>query len=174
MSEKFQSGSKLKGSSIIHAIKSAKIRTVVALPDIVTCESVLWPISKDNQLRLVQVCKEDEGVAICAALSYCEHRSVLLIQHTGFLYSMNAIRAVAVEYQLPVVMLVGLQGMEPNKLLSESAQIGIRALEPICAALELNYVVLSSESEVGIVESRIEQAYEHSSPVAIFVASSPE
>ena len=108
MSNSLSAETTLKGSSIIGALKKAQVRTVVALPDIVTCEHVLWPISKDKSFRLVQVCKEDEGIGICAGLSYCDHRAVLLIQHTGFLDSINAIRAVAVEYHLPIVMLVWL------------------------------------------------------------------
>ena len=76
--------SPITGASIIQAFKDADIRTVVALPDIVTCETVLWPISSDSSFQFVPVCKEDEGVSICAGLSYCEHRAVLLMQHTGF------------------------------------------------------------------------------------------
>ena len=71
----------LQGVSIIDSIKSAGVKTIVALPDIVTCESLLWPIKKDPDLTLIPVCAEAEGVSICAALSYCQQRSVLLIQH---------------------------------------------------------------------------------------------
>ena len=163
----------LTGSSIIRALKKAKVRTVVALPDIVTCEHVLWPISRDKSFRLVQVCKEDEGVGICAGLSYCDHRAVLLIQHTGFLDSVNAIRAVAVEYRLPIVMLVGLQGMELDRLPAQSDSIGISSLEPICDAVQLRHEVLAQESDVESLAAGIADAYQRSFPVVYFIARSP-
>ena len=89
----------------------AEIEFVVALPDIVTCDELLWPIERSQSFRLVNVCKEDEGVSICAGMSYAEKRALLLMQHTGFLDSINAIRVMGMDYQLPVVMMIGLQGI---------------------------------------------------------------
>ena len=164
----------LCGASIIQSIKNAGVETVVALPDIVTCDGVLWPIARDPDLRLVPVCKEDEGVSICAALSYCDHRSVLLIQHLGFLDSINAIRVIAVEYDLPVVMILGLQGMESDRTPSQSDKLSVRIVEPICEAMELDYAILYDESDVTVVEPMIAKAFEQSKPVAILIARSPE
>jgi sulfopyruvate decarboxylase TPP-binding subunit len=164
----------LHGRSIIAAVKEAGVRFVVALPDIVTCESVLWPISDDPDLRLVAVCKEDEGVSICAGLSYADRRAVLLIQHTGLLDSVNAIRAIAVEYGLPVVMLVGLQGMESDRMPVQSAKYGIRILEPLLRVMELDYEVVSGDADVDTMAERIVDAYERSRPYVFLIARSPE
>ncbi len=164
----------VKGSSIISALNSADVQTVVALPDIVTCSGLLWPLSENPDFRLIQVCKEDEGVSICAGLSYCNQRSVLLIQHTGFLDSINAIRAIAVEYQLPIVMLVGLQGMESDvRNPSESARLGIRIVQPICDAMKLTTYVLDDDASIGKLPTRIEQAYKFSQPVAFLITQHP-
>ena len=163
----------LSGRAIIEAFKLAQIQTVAALPDIVTCENLLWPIASDRDLRLVSVCKEDEGVSICAALSYTNHRAILLIQHTGFLDSINAIRVIAVEYQLPVVMVVGLQGMESHLKMTQSSHIGIRSLPGILNALELDYDVLEHEHHVSILTSRIEECYLNMKPWVFFLPHSP-
>jgi len=163
----------LSGAAIIQGIKDGGARTVVALPDIVTCESVLWPLFGDPEIDLVAVCKEDEGVSICAGLSYCDRRAVLLIQHTGFLDSINAIRAIAVEYSLPVVMLVGLQGMEPDRPPSESGKYGIRILGPICDAMGLTHDVLMTDADAARLPETIDQAYRRSQPHVIFIARTP-
>ena len=163
----------IQGGSIIESLVEADVHTVVALPDIVTCEGVLWPIAEDSRFRLVMVCKEDEGVSICAALSYCKKRAVLLIQHTGFLDSVNSIRATAVEYQLPVVMLVGLQGMEPGISMQQSRSVGIRALASICNGLELKYEEISSEEDAARVAPAIQTAYARSQPIALFLTAAP-
>ena len=165
--------SPITGASIIQAFKDADIRTVVALPDIVTCETVLWPISTDSSFQFVPVCKEDEGVSICAGLSYCEHRAVLLMQHTGFLDSINAIRAIAVEYQLPIVMVVGLQGMEAGISIHESASVGIRMLQPTCDAMGLKHIEMAIEDDAASISELIGSAYRTSYPVVIFLTVSP-
>lgn len=165
--------SALTGSSVIRAFEEARVQSVVALPDIVTCETVLWPISSDSRFMFIPVCKEDEGVSICAALSYCAHRAVLLMQHTGFLDSINAIRAIAVDYQLPVVMVVGLQGIEPDIRSSESQITGIRSLIPICDALTLKHAEIASDEEAALIRTFVDEAYETSAPCVIFVSRSP-
>src|SRR5882672_11035688 len=116
----------LSGKSIIAALKASRIEFVVSVPDITTSEGLLRPIAGDPGLRLVRICKEDEGVAICTGLAFCDRRALLLIQQTGLLDSINAIRAVAVEYQQPVCMMVGMEGKEPELAPRSSSKYGVR------------------------------------------------
>ena len=89
---------RLRGSAIIAAVKAAGVGIVVSVPDITTSEGLLRPLASDTSMQLVRICKEDEGVAICLGLAYCGKRALLLIQNTGFLDSINALRGIAVEY----------------------------------------------------------------------------
>ena len=73
---------RLSGGALIRAIKGAGVRFVVALPDRTTTENVLKPLLGDPELRVVQVCKEDEGVSICAGLHAAGKRAVLLFAST--------------------------------------------------------------------------------------------
>lgn len=163
----------LKGSSLIRSLKQSGVEVIVALPDIVTCDAILWPVTRDPHFTLVPVCKEDEGVSICGALSYCNKRAVLLMQHTGFLDSINAIRSIAVEYQLPIVMIIGLQGLEPDRAPRDSERLGIHILEPICSAMGLSYRILTGESHAVVVSESMDWAYENSRPVVLLIATTP-
>lgn len=163
------SGQAPRGASIIDAIEAAGVRTIVALPDIVTSEALLWPVSRDSSFRLVRVCKEDEGVSICAGLSFCNHRALLLMQQTGLMDSLNAVRAIAVEYGLPICMMVGLQGAEPNRLPSESDKVGVRVVEPILDLLGVGHMLVDSPGDVGQVTHAIDEAYETSRPYVFLI-----
>ena len=66
----------------------------------------------------------------------CDRHAVLLIQYTGFLDSINAIRALAVEYRLLVMMIVGLQVLEDGRPPSASDKLGMRIMEPIMQAMQ--------------------------------------
>ena len=101
-SQEGRSAAGLSGDSIIREIKASRIEFVVSVPDITTSEGLLRPLAAMPNPRLVRVCKEDEGVGICAGLAYTDKRAILLIQQTGLLDSINAIRGNAVEYQLPI------------------------------------------------------------------------
>ena len=116
-------GAELKGSSVIAAIKQSGVEFVLAVPDIHTSKGLLFPIADDPALRLIRVCKEDECVGIASGLHYTDKRALILIQYTGFLNSLNAIRGVAVEYKQPICMMVGLLGHDAECPPAKSGQL---------------------------------------------------
>ena len=159
----------LSGERILSALIRANVEFVVAVPDIVTCDELLWPIARKQSFKLINVCKEDEGVSICAGLSYADRRAVLLIQHTGFLDSINAIRVMGMDYQLPIVMMIGLQGLEKGRAPSDSDQNGVRIVEPILKTMDIQYLILNESEDVEGIPVAIEEAYAASQPRAILI-----
>jgi sulfopyruvate decarboxylase TPP-binding subunit len=164
---------RLKGASILAAIKASGVEFVLSVPDIVTSAGLLAPIARDPELRLIRVCKEDECVGIASGLSYCDRRALILIQHTGFLDSINAIRGVAVEYKQPICMMIGLLQHDPEKTPRESPRYGVRIVEPILHAMGIAYHVINVEADVAGIRPAIEDAYVRSHPVAFLIARSP-
>jgi sulfopyruvate decarboxylase TPP-binding subunit len=163
----------LLGSSIIAEIEATKIEFVVSVPDITTSEGLLRPLSQSTALRLIRVCKEDEGVGICAGLSYAGRRSLLLIQQTGLLDSLNAVRGVAVEYGLPICMMVGLLEKEPGIPPMRSERYGVRIVEPILDAMGVAYHEVEDEADVAKIRPAIENAYAQSRPVVLLIGRRP-
>jgi sulfopyruvate decarboxylase subunit alpha len=163
----------LSGSKIIAAIKGAGVEFVLSVPDIHTSHGLLRPIASDPDLRLVRVCKEDECIGIASGLSYTDRRALILIQYTGFLDSLNAIRAVAVEYKQPICMMVGLLGHEPERLPAESGRYGVRIIEPICDAMGIEHLLVSEDADVAKIKPAIDKAYKESLPVTILIGRRP-
>jgi len=122
---------RLRAADLIKEIKRAGIRYIVALPDRTTCEHVLKPLMKDPELRVIQICKEDEGVSICSGLYAAGQRALLLMQYTGLMDSVNALRGIAVEGKNPVCMMVGLLNKEPGVSPTQSKHYGLRVVEPV-------------------------------------------
>ena len=166
-------GTASSGAEIIAAIEASGVEFVVALPDIVTSENVLKPLADHPRIRLVRVCKEDEGISICAALSYCQRRALLLIQQTGLLDSLNALRAIAVEYHLPICLMVGMQGKEEGVPPAQSARFGVRIVEPILDVMEVRHLLIDEAADVARIEPAIQAAYQASHPVVMLIGRSP-
>ena len=162
------------GAAIIAAIKAAGVREIVGLPDIVTSDGLLWPMSRDPDFRLTRICKEDEGVSICAAMSYNGTRALLMMQQTGLMDSLNAIRAIGVDYELPVVMMVGLQGKEPHLLPEASAAYGVRIVRPGLDAMQVRHSPIEEPSDVGHIEAAIVAAYDNARPHVFLIGRPPE
>jgi sulfopyruvate decarboxylase TPP-binding subunit len=163
----------LAGGGIIAAIKASGIDYVVSVPDITTSEGLLRPLARTTQPRLIRVCKEDEGIGICAGLAYTGKRALLLIQHTGLLDSINAVRGVAVEYALPICMMVGLLEKEPGVPPRQSKRYGVRIVEPVLEAMGIPYHEIETDADIGKIKPAIDDAYAGSHPVVMLVGRRP-
>src|SRR6266704_6666616 len=163
----------LRLQDIIREIKKAGIRFVVALPDRVTSHYLLKTILRDPDFKVVQVCKEDEGVSICSGLSAAGHRSVLMMQYTGLLDSVNALRGVAMEGKNPVCMMVGLLNKEPGVPPTQSRHYGVRIVEPVLDAMQIAHHLIEASDDVEKVVPAIEAAYEQSMPVVMLIGREP-
>jgi sulfopyruvate decarboxylase TPP-binding subunit len=164
----------LHGGGIIAALKAAAIEYVLALPDIVTSTGLLAPIARDGAFRLIRVCKEDECIGIASGLSYANKRALTLIQYTGFLDSINAIRGVAVEYKQPICMMIGLLGHDPEKAPRASPRYGVRIIEPILDDMGIAHHLISLDADIAKIQPAIEWAYRESQPVALLVGRRPQ
>jgi sulfopyruvate decarboxylase subunit alpha len=164
----------LHGSRIIAAVKASGVEYILALPDITTSSGLLAPIAKDAAFRLIRVCKEDECIGIASGLSYADKRALILIQNTGFLDSINAIRGIAVEYSQPICMMIGLLQHEPEKPPRESSRYGVRIVEPILDDIGIAHHLISVDADVGKITPAIDKAYAESKPVAFLIGRSPK
>jgi sulfopyruvate decarboxylase subunit alpha len=163
----------LSAVDLIQAIKRAGIRFIVALPDRTTSEHLLKPLLQDAELRVVQICKEDEGVSICSGLYAAGQRALLLMQHTGMLDSINALRGIAVEGKNPVCMMVGLLNKEPGVPPTQSKHYGIRVVEPVLDAMQIEHLLIETAHDVGKIVPAIEAAYARLLPVVMLIGKEP-
>ncbi len=164
----------LSGSAVIREIKQAGIKYILSVPDLHTSAGLLHPIAKDADLNLIRVCKEDECLGIAAGLTYGNHRSLILVQYTGFLYAMNAIRGVACDQRLPIVMMIGLLGKEPGVAPQASKRFGVRIIEPMLDVLGIPHTCIETNEDVPRVSLFIEEAWRRSEPMAILIGARPE
>ena len=163
----------LNGGAIIAALKASGIEYILSVPDITTSSGLLAPIAQDKDLRLIRVCKEDECIGIASGLSYSDKRALILIQHTGFLDSINAIRGIAVEYKQPICMMVGLLQHEPERAPRASSRYGVRIMEPILEDMGIVHHLISGDGDVAKIRPAIDKAYAEPAPVTFLIGRSP-
>ena len=163
----------LQGARIIAAIKQAGVDYILSVPDLHTSNGLLKPIAQDKELTLIRTCKEDETLGLAAGLSYGNKRALILIQWTGFLYAMNAIRAMACDQSMPMCMMIGLLGKEPDVPSRQSARFGVRVVEPILDVMGIAYHRISVDADAELIAPAIEQAYAQSKPIAFLIERRP-
>ena len=163
----------LTAEAIKNQYKRAGIHFVVALPDRVTSHYLLKGLLADPEFKVVQVCKEDEGVSVCSGLYAAGHKSVLMMQYTGLLDSINSIRGIAVEGHFPVCMIVGLLGKEPDVAPTKSKKFGVKIIEPILDVMGIEHHLIERDADAEGIAPAIEKAFANSSPTAILIGREP-
>ena len=165
---------RLRGVRVIDEIKAAGVEYVLSVPDQHTSAGLLMPIAKDRDFKLIRVCKEDECLGIAAGLTYRNRRSLILVQYTGFLYAVNAIRGVACEQKLPICMMIGMLGKEPGVAPGGSRRFGLRIIEPILDVLGISHTCVETDEDTPAISAKIEEAWAQSKPTAILIGGRPE
>ncbi len=173
MNDPANSADALHGAGIIQAVKDAGVSYVLSVPDLHTAKGLLTPITSDKDLTLIRTCKEDETFGISAGLTYGDKRALILIQYTGFLYAMNAIRAIACEHKQPMVMMIGLLSKEVGVAPQQSRRFGLRIIEPILDVMGIERHYIDTDADVSKITPAIKKAYETSSPVAMLIGRKP-
>jgi sulfopyruvate decarboxylase TPP-binding subunit len=163
----------LTAEAIKQQFKRAGVHFVVALPDRVTSHYLLKGLLSDPDFHVVQVCKEDEGVSICSGLYAAGHKSVLMMQYTGFLDSINAIRGVGVEGRFPVCMIVGLLGKEPDVAPTKSKKYGVKIIEPILDVMGIEHHLIERNADAEQIGPVIDKTFSNSFPSAILIGREP-
>jgi sulfopyruvate decarboxylase subunit beta len=163
----------LTAEAIKQQFKRAGVHFVVALPDRVTSHYLLKGLLSDPDFHVVQVCKEDEGVSICSGLYAAGHKSVLMMQYTGFLDSINAIRGVGVEGRFPVCMVVGLLGKELDVAPTKSKKYGVKIIEPILDVMGIEHHLIERNADAEQIGPVIDKTFSNSFPSAILIGREP-
>jgi len=156
--------------AIVAQLKRARVEFLPYLPDKMTAR-IVAVAEHDPAFTVIPVSKEDEGVSICSALWFGERRAVMVMQHTGFLDSINNVSRLASEMGQPVVMMVGLLEKEAGVKPTESRRFGIRVTEPMLDLLNIAHVLIERPGDEEQIAGLIDKAYETSKPLAIMIGA---
>ena len=79
----------------------------------------------------------------------------------------------AVEFNQPICMMVGLLQHDPRTTPRTSPRYGVRIVEPILEAMGVPHHLISAEDDVAKIRPAIEDAYAGSHPVAFLIGRRP-
>lgn len=159
--------SALDAAAALDRLKRGGVTHVIWLPD--SESAVLYDlVRRDPALRLVQVCREGEAFGVAAGLFVAGQKPVVIIQSTGFFESGDSIRGLALWLRLPLLLLIGYRGWQPDGRPADTAAL---FLEPLLDAWRIKHQTVRSSAEVDIITSALREAEATSSPVAVLMAA---
>jgi sulfopyruvate decarboxylase subunit alpha len=150
---------------ILAGLKEAGINFVASLPDINLAE-LLRAVDGDGGLVHVPLCREEEGIGICAGAYLVGKKCAALMQNGGFFNSNNAIVSTLLQYQIPLLMLIYYAGDIGDRTFSTTGSM----TEPVLAALGIRSYVLREPGQARSVIKRAQILTEDAKkPVALLL-----
>ena len=123
--------------TIVTALRGAGINLVATLPD-VNLSELLRAVEESRELVHVPVCRDEEGIGLCAGAYLVGKKCAAIMQNGGFFNSNNAIVSTLLQYQIPLLLLIYYAGDVGDRTFSTTGSL----TEPVLQALGIRYYVM--------------------------------
>ncbi len=150
---------------ILEQFRKNGVTHVVYLPDSES-NNLFLAMEEDPTIDIISVGREAETMAIAAGVLIGGKKPVCLIQNTGMMESGDSIRGLALDCNLPVVMIIGYRGWTRWGVTPDSAA---RLTEPTLNAWGVRYFLVEHDGDADRISLAFEEAQKTSRPVAVLI-----
>ncbi len=135
---------KKAAENIVEGLKQVGIDFVATLPDLKLVE-VIKVIDEDPDIKHVPLCREEEGVGICAGAYLTGKKTALLMQNAGLLNSCNGLTTTCLQFQIPILLLIYYAGDLGDRGFATLGSV----TEPVLDGLGIRTYILRKMDEVA-------------------------
>ena len=156
---------KKNAQALLASLRRSGIGLVASLPD-AALAMLIDEIDQSKELIHVPLSREEEGVGICTGAYLAGRRTALIMQNAGLLNSCNGLTTTALQFEIPMLLLVLYAGAHADMAFPQLGQV----TEPVLSALNIPYYVLSRLDEAdSLIGGAVVQAYNAKKPVAVLL-----
>jgi sulfopyruvate decarboxylase TPP-binding subunit len=158
-------------AEILHqAIRDLGITHVVTVPD-THQKTLLARLFEDGDIRVVTVATEDDAFGVTAGLYMGGAVPMMVIQQLGVFAGVNALRGIALDMNVPTLVLAGLFGRDVSKPTSENRARSVRLVEPLLDSLEVPHYAIDGPDDAGLLRQAFDESRVRNGPVIVFVGA---
>ena len=151
--------------SIVAGLRGAGINLVASLPDI-NLSDLLRAVEEEREFLHVPLCREEEGIGICAGAYLVGKKCTVIMQNGGFFNSNNAIVSTLLQYQIPLLLMIYYAGDVGDRTFSSTGGM----TEPVLRALGIRYYIMRDNGDAPELIRRAQILTEDSRrPVALLL-----
>lgn len=150
---------------VADAMVEAGIDFVATLPDW-NLARLIERIEKEPSWKQVRLCREEEGVGICAGAYLAGKKPALVMQNGGLMNSVNGLVTTSLQFEIPTLLLVYYAGDINTRFFSTVGHM----TEPVLSALGIRYFILRErEGVTKIIAGAAVSAWDSRRPVAVLL-----
>ncbi|MCE7988606.1 MAG: hypothetical protein DYG89_46210 [Caldilinea sp. CFX5] len=154
--------------AIVSELKTCGVQWVTWLPDSET-DTMYKLITGDPAMRLVQVCREDEAFGVCSGLLKGGAKAVVMIQNTGLMNAIDALRGIPIRLCQPMLLLVGYRGYKGMVEHAQRIDNAATFTEPLLNAFQVPYYLVHSAGDAAKIRLAYTEAQQRQGPVAVLI-----
>jgi sulfopyruvate decarboxylase subunit alpha len=149
MTERLTIASGIGAGVILDALHAASVTRIVTVPD--THQRSVLALLERTGPPVVRAATEHDVLGICAGLWIGGERPVALIQQLGLFASVNALRALTHDLSLPLAVLAGMYGRDPELTVEASPQSSVRLCRPLLESLGIPSLLVESPADAAAI-----------------------
>ncbi|MBI2371401.1 MAG: hypothetical protein HYV08_14420 [Deltaproteobacteria bacterium] len=150
---------------ILAALQEAEIDLVASVPD-EKLGDLLWLLHRQTDLIHVPLCREEEGIGVCAGAHLGGKRAAIFMQNAGFLNSCNGLTTTALQFSIPMLLLIYYAGDIGDRGFATVGSV----TEPVLQAMGIRYYILREREQIRwTIKGAQVLAEESERPVAVLL-----
>ena len=150
---------------IVEAMKQAGINFVCSLAD-ANLAKLLAAVDAESEFTHVTLCREEEGIGICTGAYIGGRTPAVIMQNGGFLNSCNALTTTALNFNIPVLLLIYYAGDLGDEGFATLGSV----TEPVLRGLNIRYYVLRKDEDIEpTIKGAATLAVDSRKPVAVLL-----
>lgn len=161
-----EASERISPAAVRQALEEAGIEYLVTLPES-PYERLLRDLISGSSIRIIQVCRESEGVSVCAGLTYGGKAAALLCSYKGVYNSVDSLLGVALKTQSSFLMLVS-EAEQPPEKKAKSLEHGHHTVELLDLA-QIPHYEIKANSDMYRIGEAAARTKNDTHPVAVML-----
>lgn len=150
---------------IVEGMKEAGVNFVTSLPD-ANLAKLLALVDADPIFTHLTLSREEEGIGICAGAYMGGRTPAIIMQNGGFLNSCNALTTTALNFNIPILLLIYYAGDLGDEGFATLGSV----TEPVLRGLGIRHYVLRNPAEIkATIKGATTLAIDSRRPVAVLL-----
>jgi sulfopyruvate decarboxylase TPP-binding subunit len=161
-----ETSNRISAAALKLALEGAGIDYLVTLPES-PYEVLLRELLQGSSLKIIQVCRESEGLSICSGLTYGGKTAALLCSYKGLYNSMDSLLGVALKTRASFLLLIS-EAEQTAEKIAKSVEHGRHSVALLNIA-QVPYYEVRSDSDLPMISEALARTKDSIQPLAVLL-----
>ena len=157
---------KISMPALKRALEEAGIEYLVTVPES-PYEILLRELLLGSPIKIIQVCRESEGVSICSGMTYGDKIAALLCSYKGLYNSLDSLLGVALKTRASFLLLIS-EAEQTAEKIAKSVEHGRHSVALLDIA-QVPYYEVRSDNDLPMINEALARTKDGSKPLAVIL-----